>query len=192
MKNDENEYTQLEPLQKFEFAKTSHLAGIVHTVEMIAIRPCVENLGLNWSGALQAIKRDNKLSQLCVPVKAMANDGKMRDMICLPPAQYQEWLWSLSSQSLNFNVGLWEQYKKGLVLHLMLMLKISLNEIMRLRNIERLYNDQKIYLGKFLSNQSKAEEIRLNMAQLRKEKGSIVIGLKDIYEKDPNQLSVFD
>jgi len=35
------------------------MAGITHLGEAIALRPCVENLGLNWSGQLQSIKRND-------------------------------------------------------------------------------------------------------------------------------------
>ena len=77
--NMKNEHTQLGILKSFEFAKTAVMAGMMHTGEMIALRPCVENLGLNWSGQLQAIKRNPEIDELCVSVKAIALDGKNRD-----------------------------------------------------------------------------------------------------------------
>jgi hypothetical protein len=68
--------TQLEVLKNFEFAKTPVMAGIVHTGEMIAVRPCIENLGLNVSGALRQIKANHKFSQLCTNVYTQGKDGK--------------------------------------------------------------------------------------------------------------------
>lgn len=187
---EETAYTQLDILTEYEFEKTSLMAGITHTGEMIAIRPCVENLGLNWSGQLQAIKRNERYDQLCVSVKAIALDGKSREMICLPPAVFQDWLWSLNPKSDNFNTLLWEQYKKGLVVYLLMMLKISLDEVTRLRNkvkdFELLQAEMQDYFlindeGLELNKQSKEK-----FKEAKKIKESIIkrLGL------DPNQLSL--
>src|SRR5699024_3144270 len=102
-------------------------------------RPCVENLGLDWSGQLKVIKNNDRFGQLWTSVKAVALDGKSREMVCLPPAVFQDWLWNLNPKSDNFNTDLWEQYKKGLVVHLLMMLKISLDEVKRLRKQEENY-----------------------------------------------------
>src|SRR5690606_31765214 len=59
-----------------------------------------------------------------------------RDMVCMTPFNFQNWLYGFTP-SENMNVALWEEYKKGLVLHLLLMLKISMQEVIRLQQIER-------------------------------------------------------
>jgi hypothetical protein len=182
--------TQFNILQEFEFAKTPVMAAMMHTGEMIAIRPCVENMGLNWSGQLQAIKRNDRFDQLCVSVKAIALDGKSRDMVCLPPAVFQDWLWSLNPNSGNFNVDLWEQYKKGLVVHLLMMLKISLDEVKRLRKQEEKYlillSDIKI----MFQTTERKDEISAQVRELGKEEKSIKERILRRINIDPSQLQI--
>lgn len=179
--NTNNECTQLDVLQNFEFSKTPVMACNTHTGEMIALRPCVENLGLNWSGALQAIKRDEELSQLCVSVKAQGADGKKYEMVCLPPAVFQNWLWNLSTTSDKFNFHLWEEYKKGLVMHLLMMLKLSLDEIQKSRSVRQIFdqlkglNDRKKKREADLSqNQAEGRTIKSDLIQIQSEIDSIL------------------
>src|SRR5690606_25357008 len=87
-------------------------------------------------------------------VKSPSADGKLRDMYCLPPESIQHWLWNLTATE-NINIKLWEQYKKSLVVHLLMMLKISLDEIHRLRVIEVRYNRLK---GEFFEYVKETEE----------------------------------
>jgi hypothetical protein len=189
---DQSKHTQLEVLQNFEFAKTPVMAAKVHTGEMIALRPCVENLGLNWSGALQAIKRNDFYSQLCVSVKAIGADGKKYEMICLPPTAFQEWLWNLNPKSEKFNVALWEEYKKGLVLYLLMMLKISLDEVKRLRRIEAMYKEQKSLIMSILSMDDEALDARRRGAVRRRQKIVMLERLRNSHFTDPDQLNLDD
>jgi hypothetical protein len=190
MENQNKRHTQLEILKDFEFAKTPVMACMMHTGEMIALRPCVENLGLNWSGQLQAIKRNEKIDQLCASVKALGKDGKKYDMVCLPPAAFQEWLWNLNSKSENLNIPLWEEYKKGLVLHILMMLKISLDEVTRLKIVEADFTQlKKMVVDYFKKNELKNErqkEAREYSTQEKELKDSI----KEFISKDPNQLGL--
>lgn len=187
MKNVNNQYTQLGSLQSFEFAKTPVMAGNVHTGEMIAIRPCVENLGLNWSGQLQAIKRNESISELCASVKAIAEDGKLREMVCLPPSAFQNWLWSLNPKSENLNIELWEEYKKGLVLSLMMMLKVSLEHIRYLENYKRLYQELSARVSVVISADEEALEARRRGLERRKEKFQQISKISDLLKVDPKQ-----
>lgn len=182
--------TQLELLENFEFAKTPVMAGIVHTREMVALRPCVENLGLNWSGQLQVIKGNSKIDQLCGYVKAVSGDGKTREMICLPPVAFQNWLWSLNPKSENFNTELWEEYKKGLVVHLMLMLKISLDEIKRLRDVEQDYTALRRDTLDMIKTQEQKDLLSGQVRDLAKECKTIQDRIILRVIKDPNQLSI--
>lgn len=188
--NTQNEHTQLGVLQNFEFAKTPVMAGIVHTGEAIALRPCVENLGLNWSGQLQVIKRNDELNELCVSVKALGSDGKKYDMVCLPPGAFQNWLWELNPKSDNFRVELWESYKKGLVMHLLLMLKISMEEIQRTRtitdsfaNLRSLNSEIKEIDRRLGENQDEARKLKSDKTKIQRE-------IDDILSKNINQLSL--
>jgi hypothetical protein len=47
---------QLNQLQEFSYEKTAILAGIMTTGEAIALKPVVENLGLDWSSQLKKNK----------------------------------------------------------------------------------------------------------------------------------------
>lgn len=183
-------HTQLGVLRNFEFAKTSVMAGMMHTGEMIALRPCVENLGLNWSGQLQAIQRNSNFDQLCVRIKAMAEDGKMREMICLPPGVFQDWLWSLNPKSNNFNSELWDKYKQGLVVHLLMMLKVSLDELQKTQQVKEtftelrsLYNKIKDLELEISENQERAKKMKSEKTQLQKQ-------IDDILSQNINQLKL--
>src|SRR5690606_7476011 len=175
---NQNTSPRLELLQKFEFQKTPVMAGICPTGEMIALRPCVENLGLDWSGQLKVIKSSEAFGQLWTSVKAISQDGKTRDMVCLPPHAFQDWLWALNPKSDSFNVELWEQYKKGLVVHLLMMLKISLDEIKRLRRIEKLYHEQKLMVDELIGYNDEALEATRRGRERRKDKNSVIDSLK--------------
>ena len=136
MKNNENTPSpQLGLLQDYEFEKTPVLAGIVPPGEMIAIRPICENLGIDRKWQQERIQQHKQWSQLGGFANVVAADKKQREMYCLPPAAFQEWIWSLTATE-NMNKELWEKYKKGLVIYLLMMLKISLDEIERLHGVE--------------------------------------------------------
>ena len=152
--NSIKQHEQLEVLKKFEFSETVVLAGNVRMLDVIALKPIVLNLGLSWSGAYEKLKRDPKYSQLFVMAKQVADDGKTYDMVCMSPVNFQDWLWSLSITP-KMNTDLWELYKKGLVVHLLLMLKISLDEIQRLKTVEYRYYRLK---GEFFEYVKETEE----------------------------------
>lgn len=189
----ENTHEQLNSLQEFEFAKTTVIAGNSRMDEFIAIKPVVENLGLSWSGAFERLKRDEAFSQLFVYGKKIAKDGKKYEMVCLKPIDFQNWLYKLNSKSENFNVYLWEEYKKGLVLHLMVMLKISLDEVQRLRNIEQQFTDLKKVTVAYINAN---DEVR-NYSKLAKEKSNEVKNLQQtiierIEDANTAQLTIFN
>ena len=187
---NQNTHTQFNILRDFEYAETPVMAGITHTGEMVALRPCVENLGLNWSGQLQAIKRNERFEQLCASVKAHGADGKKYEMICLPPAAFQEWLWSLNPKSENFNTQLWEEYKKGLVIHLLMMLKVTLDEVSRLRNLEKDYLALRRDTLDLMKTQDEKEKLSARVKELGREYQNIQNRILNRVLTDPNQLSI--
>ncbi len=135
---DGEKYTQLDVLQEYEFAKTSVIAGNVHSVELIALKPIAENLGLSWSAVQQKLKSDEKLSQLSVSAKMVSADNNKRDMLCLPYKAFQQWLWDLDPNE-NMKLDLWEFYKKDLVIDLLSMIRLAVDEITRLQHISEEY-----------------------------------------------------
>ena len=133
------------------------MAGNVHIHELIALKPICENLGLNWSGAHQKINRDPKLSQLCVPARMISEDGKNREMLCMKPSDFQDWLYNLTPTE-NVNLELLAEYKKGLVMYLLMMLKISLDEINRLHHIEREHGILKSMVTNYINSNEQGKD----------------------------------
>lgn len=177
---------QLNVLQEFSFEKTTVMAGNMTTGEAIALKPVIENLGLDWSSQLKRIKRDDELNQLWSYHKMVSTDGKSYDMVCMPPVHFQNWLWSLN-KSENLNLELWEDYKRGLVVNLMLMLKISLDEIQRLRAIEQDYNVLKGSIESYFNANDRALEYNKLQKQLFKESKDMKEYIRGFLSKDPNQ-----
>ena len=50
----------------------------------VAMKPICENIGLAWEPQVLRIKRDEVLSQGMIVMIMVAEDGKKREMICLP------------------------------------------------------------------------------------------------------------
>lgn len=192
-KSKENNRTQLNTLQNFEYAETRVMAGKVNTGEMIALRPVSENLGLSWSSTLQALKRDSQFSQLCSTVLALGADGKKYEMACLPPDAFQSWLWSLEpSKYKNFNSPIWEEYKKGLVLHLLLMLRTALDHIQQ--TSEENYNNAQLrqLTLKKVELENKKTSLSSQTKEVNEELKKVNADIKELALKDPDQLDLFN
>ena len=128
------------------------------TGEAIALKPIVENLGLDWSSQLKRLKRDDQKSQLWSYQKFIADDKKSYDMVCMAPVNFQSWLWAfLPSENLNFD--LLDFYKQGLVVHILLMLKVSLNEVQRLRAMEQDFSLMKDMVTEFITETVDAQNL---------------------------------
>jgi hypothetical protein len=149
MEKQENQCPQLNSLEEFEFLKTAVIAGNMSIGEMIALKPIVENLGLDWSGQLKRLKREDPNNQLWTYQKSPSVDQKSYDMVCMSPVNIQNWLYGFQLSN-NLNVSLLEDYKKGLVVHLLMMLKISLEEVQRLRGIEQEFQSIKCLVYEFV------------------------------------------
>jgi C4-dicarboxylate-specific signal transduction histidine kinase len=180
---------QLNLLKEFSYAKTAVMAGIMTTGEAIALRPVVENLGLDWSSQLKRLKRDEKGNQLWSSHKVISTDGKSYEMVCMSPANFQDWLWNINV-SENLNINLWEDYKKGLVLYLMLMLKVTLEEVSRLRNVERDYLALRRDTLDLIKTQEEKDQLSARVRELGKEYTTIQNRILARVLTDPNQLSL--
>lgn len=66
----------------------------------IPVRPIVENLGLEW-GAQAAKFRANKARWGVMLITTIAQDGKKREMLCLPLRKYPAWLASLNPNKVK-------------------------------------------------------------------------------------------
>ena len=189
--NNTTNSPQLGFLQEYEYSETLVLAGISPLGEMIAIRPICENLGIDRKWQQDKIKSDPYLSSTGGMVKVIAQDGKSREMYCLPPLAIQEWLYNLTA-SENMNVEVLNEYKKGLVVHLLMMLKVSLDEIQRLRSIEKKYQSLKSKVGMMMSIEEQAAEARIISRERSYEKKMISKSVQESLFENVNQLSIED
>jgi hypothetical protein len=60
----------------------------------VAMRPIVENMGLSWSA--QRIKIAERFESTVSEIDTVADDGRIRGMICLPLRKLPAWLYSIS------------------------------------------------------------------------------------------------
>lgn len=185
-----SKHEQLNELKEFQIQQTAIYAGLVRTREMIAIRPIVENLNLNWSGAYERIKRDPKLCELFVPAAAVSADGKTREMLCLPIDAFQNWLWGLQVTE-KMNVSLWERYKKDLVMTVLMMLKMSLEEIQASKAEKDFLRDTAALSVKYIKEQEELSKMEFETKQKR---GLVTELRNEILERQLNhsQLSLFN
>ena len=78
---------------------TIYLVGI-DGEPFVPIRPIAENLGLKWSGQHSKLQEDAKRWQVKI-IKAEAQDGKSREMLCLPLRKLPAWLMSISPSKVK-------------------------------------------------------------------------------------------
>ena len=55
------------------------------------IRASVENIGLDWDGQRKRIERKEALNSTAVMMTVVAEDGKKREMTCLPIEVLNGW-----------------------------------------------------------------------------------------------------
>lgn len=67
----------------------------------VAMKPICENIGLSWEPQLLRIKRDNVLSSTMIVMIIVAEDGKKREMICLPIEYLNGWLFSINPNKVR-------------------------------------------------------------------------------------------
>lgn len=60
-----------------------------------AMKPICENIGLDWTAQAQRLKRDEILNSTMVIITIVAEDGKQREMICLPIEYLNGWLFGI-------------------------------------------------------------------------------------------------
>ncbi|HHT7758148.1 phage antirepressor N-terminal domain-containing protein [Pasteurella multocida] len=65
--------------------------GIYYT----AMKPICENIGLDWAAQYSRINRDDVLSSIILMIRIVAEDGKNREMACLPIDYLNGWLFGI-------------------------------------------------------------------------------------------------
>lgn len=61
----------------------------------VAMKPICENIGIDWRAQRQRIVRDEVLCSTVVIITTVAEDGKNREMLCLPIQYLNGWLFGI-------------------------------------------------------------------------------------------------
>lgn len=67
----------------------------------VAMRPIVEGIGLNWKAQYDRIQRDDVLKTTVVMTTMVAEDGKQRELVCLPLKFLNGWLFGIDTARLK-------------------------------------------------------------------------------------------
>jgi P22_AR N-terminal domain len=82
-------------IQTIPFHGLSLSAVLVNGAPFVAIRPICEALGINEAGQRQRIRRDPELKATACVMHSVAEDGKARQMLCLPLDRLNGWLFGV-------------------------------------------------------------------------------------------------
>ncbi|MHB9799963.1 phage antirepressor N-terminal domain-containing protein [Pseudomonas sp. MT3] len=90
----------------------------------VAMKPIVTNMGLDW--ATQYIKLSERFASTVGEIPMVAEDGKLRPMVCLPLRKLPAWLYSISPNKVKPELrdkivryqnecddALWDYWSKG-------------------------------------------------------------------------------
>lgn len=70
-------------------------------VHYVAMKPICENIGIDWRAQRQRIVRDEVLCSTVVIITTVAEDGKNREMLCLPIQYLNGWLFGMDINRCN-------------------------------------------------------------------------------------------
>lgn len=79
---------------------TAQQDGIIYA----AIKPICENIGLAWNAQLERINRDEVLNSTVRMIRMVANDGKNREMLCLPIQYLNGWLFGVDTNRVKTEI----------------------------------------------------------------------------------------
>lgn len=72
-------------------------------VAYVAMKSVCDNIGLDWEAQRQRISRDEVLNSTACMIKAVATDGKMRELLCLPIHYLNGWLFGVDVNRVKEN-----------------------------------------------------------------------------------------
>ena len=67
----------------------------------VAMKPIVENIGLDWVSQHKKIQRNDILNSTMVMMTIVAEDGKKREMLCLPLDYLNGWLFGVDARRVK-------------------------------------------------------------------------------------------
>lgn len=81
--------------QTISFNNQSLITFEQNGTHYIAMKPICDNIGLQWESQYNRIKRDDVLNSTMIMMIMVAEDGKKREMICLPIEYLNGWLFGI-------------------------------------------------------------------------------------------------
>ena len=70
-------------------------------IKYVAVKPICENLGLDWASQFTKIKSNEILEPTIVFITTVAEDGKNREMVCLPIDMINGWLFTINPNRVS-------------------------------------------------------------------------------------------
>ena len=70
-------------------------------VKYVAVKPICDSLGLDWASQFTKIKSNEVLETTIVFITTVAEDGKNREMICLPIDMINGWLFTINPNRVS-------------------------------------------------------------------------------------------
>ena len=92
-------------LIKVPFNNQEIVAIINDGIPYVAMKPICENMGLDWEAQRQRMERDSVLSTTTCMIKAVADDGKQREVVALPLEYLNGWLFGIDDSRDNIYVA---------------------------------------------------------------------------------------
>ncbi|MFC0179006.1 phage antirepressor N-terminal domain-containing protein [Thorsellia kenyensis] len=85
------------------FKGSSLITTKIKGIEYVAMRPVIEGIGLDWASQSTKLKRAaHKFN--CCDIATVAQDGKLRQMLCIPLKKLNGWLFSINPQKVKESV----------------------------------------------------------------------------------------
>lgn len=78
-----------------DFHGQSILASAIDGKPYVALKPLVENIGLQWEAQYKRLQRNPVLKSTMSVMDMVAEDGKTREMLCLPLSMLNGWLFGV-------------------------------------------------------------------------------------------------
>ena len=87
--------------QTISFNNQSLITVEQNSNHYVAMKPICENIGIDWRAQRQRIVRDEVLCSTVVIITTVAEDGKNREMLCLPIQYLNGWLFGIDINRCN-------------------------------------------------------------------------------------------
>lgn len=84
-----------------QFHDQSLTAAIIDSIPYVAMKPICENIGIQWHGQLERIKRHPVLNSVIRMTRITASDGKLYEMAMLPLDYLNGWLFGVDTNRVK-------------------------------------------------------------------------------------------